>query len=377
MAEAPARHGPKAADGPVPAEEISELLEVVSREPACAEAPPSTLDAALTPNDRFFVRNHFPVPHLDRSTWRLEIGGKVSRPLSLSYEELTGRESRTLRALLECAGNSRRAMYPPAEGVPWNHGALGAAEWHGVPLAELLAEAGAFDTASEVILTGADRGTEPGVRGTIAYEMSLPLEKARDPDTLVALRMNGEPLSAMHGAPARVVVPGWYGMASVKWLTRITVSAEPFRGFFRTESYVMIPEGPERGSPPPPVTTLRVKSLITWPAEGATLPPGLYSVRGAAWSGESPVAGVELTSSSGRDGSAGPWLAAKLLDEPSTLTWCRWECPIDFRVEGHFVLRARASDRSGNSQPLHARWNFRGMSTNSIHAVRVTVRGPR
>ncbi|MCI4345149.1 MAG: sulfite oxidase [Thermoplasmata archaeon] len=375
MAEAPARGRSTLTDRSSVGGEISELLEVVNREPACAEAPPALLDSAITPNDRFFVRNHFPVPTIDLQKWKLEVGGAVARPFELTYEELTGRPPRTLRALLECAGNSRRAMYPPAEGVPWKHGALGAAEWQGVPLSALLSEAGVLDSAQEVVLTGADRGTEPGVPGEIAFEMSLPLAKAQEPDTLVALRMNGEPLSAIHGAPARAIVPGWYGMASVKWLTRVTVSNEPFGGFFRTQSYVMIPEGPDTGTPVLPVTTLRVKSMITWPGEGVTLAPGSYAVRGAAWSGESAIARVELTASSSKtNGAVERWLLARLLDEPSTHNWSRWECPIDLSEEGHFVLRVRATDQAGNTQPAHAPWNYRGMSTNSIHAVRVTVR---
>jgi DMSO/TMAO reductase YedYZ molybdopterin-dependent catalytic subunit len=375
MAEADARRAGVPATRRSEREELSELLDVVSREPACAEAPPAILDAAITPNDRFFVRNHFPVPTIDLASWRLEITGEVAHPLALSFDDLLARPGRTLRATLECAGNSRRAMYPPAEGVPWNHGALGTAAWEGVPLGALLAEAGVRSTAKEVVLTGADRGTEPGTRGEIAYEMSLPLEKARDPGTLLALRMNGTPLTPLHGAPARAVVPGWYGMASVKWLTRISVSAEPFTGFFRSQSYVMIPEGPETGRPPTPVTTLQVKSMITWPAEGATLPPGVYSIRGAAWSGESPVHRVELTASApGKGHSATTWVTAKVLDAPSTFVWSRWECEIDLRAEGHYVLRVRATDGAGNTQPAHAPWNFRGMSTNSVHAVRVTVR---
>lgn len=354
---------------------VPEGLDIVSREPTCAEAPLGLLDSAITPTDRFFVRNHFPVPSIDPSRFRLSVSGALERPAELSLDKLRQLPSRTLVATLECAGNSRRAVHPPVEGVPWNHGAVGTAEWEGVSLGELLDRMGVRSTAREVILEGADRGREVGATGEIPYAMSLPLDKARERDTLLATRMNGEPLTPTHGAPLRAIVPGWYGMASVKWLSRIIVSDAPFLGFYRTQSYVIAPEGPTSSSPAEPVTRLRVKSIITWPTEGTLLARGSYIVRGAAWSGEAPIERVEVTARPVRsEREVGGWVPAQILTLPSTHAWVRWECPIELRAEGHFVLRVRAFDRNGNTQPLHPEWNYRGMATHSVHAVRVTVR---
>ncbi|MCI4335294.1 MAG: sulfite oxidase [Thermoplasmata archaeon] len=375
MADSPTAPAPHRAGAPAASEELPEVLDVISRMPACAETPLGALDSAITPNERFFVRNHFAVPTVDRATWRLALSGEVRRPLDLSVEALRELPSRTVIATMECAGNSRRAVYPPAEGVQWNHGAVGTAEWEGVPLRELLERAGPLASAREVVLEGADRGREPGVEAELAYAMSLPLEKAMDADTLIATRMNGDPLSAQHGAPARAIVPGWYGMASVKWLTRIQVSSAPFLGHYRTKSYVFVPEGPDSSSPTVPVTRLRVKSLITWPTEGTLLPRGSYTIRGVAWSGEGPIERVELTTRAARsDRERGAWIAARLLENTSPHAWVRWECPVELRAAGHYVLRSRAIDRAGHTQPAQALWNFRGVATNSVHAVRITVR---
>jgi DMSO/TMAO reductase YedYZ molybdopterin-dependent catalytic subunit len=375
MADSPGPVALRRGTARLPAAELSDSLEVISREPACAETPLGELDAPLTPVDRFFVRNHFPTPLLDPSRWRLSVSGAVERPMELSLRELRELPSRRVIATMECAGNSRRAVYPPAEGVPWNHGAVGTAEWEGVPLAAVLRRAGLADSAREVILEGADRGREPGADGEIPYAMSLPLEKAQEPDTLLATRMNGEPLTAAHGAPVRAIVPGWYGMASVKWLTRVVASPAPFLGFYRTHAYVLVPEGPDSSAPTVPVTRLRVKSIITWPTEGTVLPRGTYTIRGAAWSGEGAVERVELTTRPIRsEREVGGWLTAQLSEAASPHAWVRWECPVELRAAGHFVIRVRAFDRRGNAQPLHPPWNFRGMATNSVHAVRITVR---
>ncbi|MCI4319672.1 MAG: sulfite oxidase [Thermoplasmata archaeon] len=355
----------------------SDELEVVVREPLCAEVPLTALNSWITPTPRFFVRSHFPAPHVDLPSYRLAVDGEVDRAFTLSYPELRKLPDRTVVATMECAGNSRTRVYPPAEGVPWKHGALGTARWRGVPLADLLARAGLRRGATEVVLEGADRGRERGVAGEIGYAMSVPVDKAMDPDTLLALEMNGADLEPRHGFPVRAVVPGWYGMASVKWLTRISVIDHPFQGYYRTRPYVFIHEGDDPESSKKPVTTLQVKSLITWPSEDAVLSTGSHVVRGVAWGGSGTITRVEVTTLpvDGWEPSV-PWAQATLLEPRARHAWVRWECPLRFDAPGYHVIRVRAVDDAGTTQPLYAPWNFRGVATNSIHAIPVIVRAP-
>ncbi|MCI4349944.1 MAG: sulfite oxidase [Thermoplasmata archaeon] len=353
-------------------------MDVVTRTPYCAETPLPALNAWITPISRFFVRNHFATPRIDLESYRLAVEGEVDGPLTISYPELRKLPERNVVATMECAGNSRTRVYPPAEGVPWKHGALGTARWRGVPLGSLLQRVGVRPTATEVVLEGADHGREAGVAGDLSYAMSIPIEKARDPDTILAVEMNGLDLDARHGFPVRAIVPGWYGMASVKWLTRIAVVDRPYQGYFRTRPYVFIHEGDDPESSKKPVTSLQVKSLITWPAEDAVLASGRHIVRGVAWGGTEAIAQVEVTLRpiDGDLRQAG-WQPAKLLEPRARFAWARWECSVDFDTPGYHVLRVSATDKDGNTQPLYAPWNFRGVATNSIHAVPVIVRPRR
>jgi DMSO/TMAO reductase YedYZ molybdopterin-dependent catalytic subunit len=198
------------------------------KEPINLEFPFAKLDSFLTPNDRFYVRNHFPIPKLEADTWRLKVEGAVKKELELTYDQLRKLPSRTVTATLECAGNNRAYLVPKAKGVPWELGAVSTAEWTGVPLATVLELAGMDDRAVEVVLEGADRGeVSSAIRPAnpkLSFARSLPLAKARKPEVLLAYRMNGKELPVNHGFPLRAVVSGWYGMASIKWLQRLIVT---------------------------------------------------------------------------------------------------------------------------------------------------------
>jgi DMSO/TMAO reductase YedYZ molybdopterin-dependent catalytic subunit len=358
-----------------PSARVSGALEIITEEPLCAEVPLSALDTWITPSDRYFIRSHFPVPVLKAENWRLIVEGDVERRVVLGFSELRGLAHRRITATMECAGNSRAAVQPPAEGVPWGNGALGTARWSGVSLAEVLALASPRVTAREVMFEGADRGSEPEVSGELPFAMSVPLEKALEPDTLLAWEMNGEPLTPSHGYPVRAIVPDWYGMASVKWITRIEVLSSPFEGFFRTHPYVFIHEGDDPAAPRKPVTRLLVKSLITSPKEGSVLPPGRHLLRGVAWSGEGPIVRVQVSQSPvGGDDRPELWTDATILAPRAAHTWVRWEHPVELRRPGYYLMRARATDDRGNVQPLRADWNFRGVGTNSIHPLPLIVR---
>jgi DMSO/TMAO reductase YedYZ molybdopterin-dependent catalytic subunit len=345
-------------------------LSVVSEDPDCTETALPGLDSWITPTERFYVRSHFSkIPDLDASSWRLMVDGEVERSLDLSHQELTAFPARSVVATLECAGNSRSYVTPPAEGIRFRHGAVGNAEWTGVPLRELLSRAGPTQNTVEVLFEGADFGEEEeeGLGLELKYARSLPLEIAMAPDTLVAYQMNGEPLDPAHGYPLRLIVPGWYGMASVKWLHRVRLLARPFEGFFQRRRYVYIMDG-ESQSNWAPVNFLRVKSLITRPRHGEVVRQGEFTVHGVAWSGESEIARLELSINGGRS-----WQEADLFGPQAAGAWRRWKFQWNVTKAGHFILMPRATDSGGNTQPANVPWNFRGYANNSVHAIAVEV----
>ena len=343
----------------------------VSEAPVCRESTLTSLDTWITPTERFYIRSHFSdVPNLDSSTWQLTIEGEIRNPLTLSFSDILAMPSKELPMTMECAGNSRSYVTPPAEGLAFRHGAVSTAVWKGVSFNALLERAGLKDSAVEVEFEGADYGTEEedGVAFDLNYRRSLPVEKARHPDILLAYEMNGEALTAHHGFPLRMVVPRWYAMASVKWLTRVNVLDRPFDGFFQQRRYVMIDEGREDSLERMPVTTLKVKSLITSPRHGEVIQPGTCTIRGFAWSGDGEVSKVEFSPDGGRN-----WKSATLLGEPDPNTWRQWEFNWEASHPGHYILMARATDSAGNTQPDTIPWNFRGYANNGVHTIAIEV----
>lgn len=346
-------------------------LKTKSHEPLAKETLLTSLDTWITPTDRFYVRNHFSdIPALDPDSAELFINGEVRNPVSLSYREILDMPATESPVTLECAGNSRSYVTPPAEGIQFDHGAVGNAIWKGVPLANLLTTAGIKPSTTEILFAGADSGDEEEEGRTlhVNYERSLPLEDALSPAILVAYEMNGEPLDRAHGSPFRLIVPGWYGMASVKWLTKITAIAKPFDGFFQSRRYVHITEGETDRVPWTPVTRIPVKSLITSPRHGEVIDSGEYTICGVAWSGEGDVTRVEVSIDGGRN-----WKDAGLKGEQVSTAWLQWEFPCSSYKPGHFVLMSRASDSTGNTQPPSIDWNFRGYVNNSVHSIAVEV----
>jgi DMSO/TMAO reductase YedYZ molybdopterin-dependent catalytic subunit len=328
------------------------------------ETPPADLGGDVTPTARFYRRSHFPIPVLDPAAWRLDVGGMVHRPLSLSLRELTRLPAETMVVTLECAGNGRALMRPPAAGVPWGLGAVGTAEWTGPRLADVLARAGVRPGACEVVFGGADRGTVGGSPHPIRFERSLPLRDALESGALLAYAMNGQPLPVRHGYPLRLVVPGWYAVASVKWLTDIRVVGEPFGGFFQATHYVYDRDGAGR-DPREPVRHMQVRALITRPGTGQELPGGGVIVRGVAWSGAAPIARVEVSV------AGGPWRKARLVGVPAAHGWQQWEFLASGLRPGETSIRARAADLAGRIQPERPERNRLGYGANVIHEVRV------
>lgn len=347
-------------------------LIVREREPLNLEMPFATLSDVITPTDSFYVRCHFPIPQIAEADWRLSIEGEVENPFELTYEELLKMEAGTITATLECAGNNRIFLEPKVKGVQWELGAVGNASWTGVPLAAVLERAKPKAGAIEAILDGADEGEvdkTPTPAGKISFCRSLPLDKARA-DVLLAYEMNGKALSAAHGFPLRAIVPGWYAMASVKWLRRIIVTSKPFNGFYQSLDYTYW----DRRGPLPtlaPLTEQQVKAGIARPEKGETISANsTYRIHGAAWAGEADITKVEVTVDSGAS-----WSDATLLGEPAKNSWRLWEHPWQTpATPGRHTIMARATDSRGNSQP-RARGGDRGTyMINHVLPIEVEVR---
>jgi DMSO/TMAO reductase YedYZ molybdopterin-dependent catalytic subunit len=325
-------------------------LIIRQKEPTNLETPFDQLDSYLTPAHLFYIRSHFTAPKLDVASWHLRIDGAVRNPLSVSYRQLREMPSQTRVATLECAGNGRVFLVPAVAGAQWELGAVGNAEWTGVPLMALLAQAGLEEEACEIILEGADRGTpkeEPIPPGEISYARSLPRHKALQPDVLIAYQMNGHDLPPDHGFPVRAIVPGHYGMASVKWLTQVHAVREPFQGYWQTSDYGywdQVDGKPVRR----PLGEMKLKSQIARPRVYERVPPNqVYRVTGAAWTGEGEVTEIALSIDGGQT-----WAAGQFIDPSQRSAWRRWT--FDWRAPnkpGKYTLVARAKDAKGEVQP--------------------------
>jgi len=347
-------------------------LIIRQKEPDNLEAPFDQIDSYLTPTELFYIRSHFPTPDVNLTSYRLRIDGAVRRPFSMSYEELRNMRSETRVATLECAGNSRVFLVPPAAGVQWELGAVGNAEWTGVPLRALLERADMQEDVCEIVLEGADRGTpkeEPVPPGPISYARSLARDKAIQPEVLIAYQMNGRDLPPGHGFPVRAIVPGHYGMASVKWLTRIEAVREPFHGYWQTSDYGYWAS--MRGKPVRrALGEMKLKSEIARPRVYETLLPNLiYTVSGAAWAGETDVTEIAVSTDGGQS-----WAKAEFLDPVQRHAWRRWTFDwLTPKQPGTYTLMARAKDANGQLQPDEHDPNYGSYVVNHSLPIEVFV----
>ena len=351
---------------------LDERLIRRSEEPLNLEMPFASLREFVTPHEKFYVRCHFPVPQIDPATWRLRVEGAVGQSCELTLEELRSLPRHTIPATMECAGNGRSHLEPKVKGVAWDIGAVGNAEWSGVLLRDVLGQAGLKSDAREVVLEGADRGAikePPRPPSEIHYARGVPLEKA-NADVLLAFEMNGAPLTPEHGFPLRVVVPGWFGMASVKWLQRVVVTTEPFSGYYQSIDYTY---WEDRDGMPTlvPLAEMRVKAQIARPHMAEVVGAGQeYRVHGAAWGGENEVVKVEVSQDAGAS-----WSAATLLGEPVKNAWRFWEFRWNTPAQaGEYTLMARATDSAGQTQPLDRIPEYGTYMINHVLPIRVQVR---
>jgi DMSO/TMAO reductase YedYZ molybdopterin-dependent catalytic subunit len=344
---------------------------VRSEDPLNLEMPFEKLESFITSTESFYVRTHFPIPAIDRDEWWLRVEGEVEKPFAVNYEQLRGLKAITVPVTIECAGNNRDFLEPKVKGVQWGLGAVGTAEWSGVPLSVLLDRAGLKPGACELILEGADCGVLEDAKsppGELKFARSVPADKAHA-DVLLAYKMNGADLPPEHGFPVRAIVPGWYAMASVKWLQRIIVTDRPFNGYYQTLDYAF---WKRRGNVAEltPITEMQIKAEIAKPTKGESVPSNSnVRVHGAAWTSGGEITKVELSTDGGST-----WNETKLLYESKPNAWRLWQFDWKTPVAGKATLIARATDSRGQTQPVERDPDRGTYMINHLLPIEVQVR---
>jgi DMSO/TMAO reductase YedYZ molybdopterin-dependent catalytic subunit len=333
--------------------------------------PLEALRWSITPVGLHYLLIHYDVPLVDPAAFTLEVGGAVRNSLALTLDDLRSRPAVELEATMECAGNGRALLEPRPVSQPWLIEAVGTARWRGVALAALLEEAAPGPSAVDVVFAGLDRGVEGGIEQR--YERSLALAEALEVGAVLAYEMNGGPIPPQHGFPLRLIVPGWYGMTNVKWLTAISLVEEPYQGYQVASAYRFRQTEDEEGRP---VTRMRPRSLMVPPGipdfftRERVVERGGARLEGRAWSGRAPITRVEVSDDAGET-----WADAELVrDLDGPWAWCGWSFGWEPRGTGTFTLCCRAMDETGETQPLEPEWNLGGYENNAVQRVPVVVR---
>lgn len=350
-------------------------LSLLNDRPLNAETPAHLLDDDITPTERHFVRNNgLPPLEMDAANWQLIVDGLVNTPLSLSIEDLRSRfEVVTKRLVIECGGNGRASFNPPARGNQWTYGAVGCSEWTGVRLADVLNAAGVDERAIYTAHEGADMHLS-GNPEKMPISRGVPIKKAFDPNNLIAFGQNGGDIHPMNGAPLRLVVPGWPGSCSQKWLTRIWLRDQVHDGpkmtgtSYRVPKYPVAPGTKVTNSDFQIIEAMPVKSLITAPETGATPSERTFEVRGHAWAGDDTIKAVDISYDFGAT-----WVSTDVAEPANGGAWQRWRKTITLPQAGYYEIWARATDSTGRMQPFAIDWNPKGYLNNSFHRIAVTV----
>ena len=333
--------------------------------------PLEALRYAVTPVGLHYLLIHFDIPLVNPLEWRLTVDGLVERELSLGLAALCAKPAMEAVVTMECAGNGRARLSPRPLSQPWLSEAVGTGRWRGLPLRLLLEEAGIQDGAVEVVFTGLDHGVEGDVEQD--YSRSLPLAEALRDEVLLAYELNGAQLPPQHGFPLRLIVPGWYGMTNVKWLSRITVVSEPFQGYQQVRGYRLRSQPDEEGVP---VTRILPRALMEPPgmpdffSRERIMRRGPCVLKGRAWSGHAAIAYVEVSTDGGDS-----WVHAELGEDYGRWAWRGWSSTWDASKPGSYTLCCRATDEAGNVQPDEMAWNAGGYANNTVQRVPATVLG--
>jgi DMSO/TMAO reductase YedYZ molybdopterin-dependent catalytic subunit len=352
-------------------------LTILNDRPVNAECPAHLLDDEVTPTNRLFVRNNgIPPTSMDPDSWTLTIDGEVDNPMELTIAELKEKFDVVTRQLqLECGGNGRSFFDPKARGNQWTVGAVGACNWTGVRLSDVLTAAGVKDSAVYTAHYGADTHLS-GDPEKLPISRGVPIAKALNPHNLIAFEQNGEPIHPMNGAPLRLVVPGWPGSCSHKWLTRIQLRDQVHDGPKMTGSSYRVPEYPVAPGEDVPkedfviIESMPVKSLITYPESGIELPASdpVLEVRGHAWAGDNWVTAVDLSIDFGAT-----WIKTNLRKPVNPYAWQNFTAELKFPMKGYYEVWARATDDQGRTQPFAIAWNPKGYLNNSMHRIALRV----
>ena len=330
--------------------------------------PLEALRYDVTPVGLHYLLIHYDIPIVDADTWRLTIDGTVAQPIELTLDDLRALPPVTQAVTMECAGNGRAHLLPRPLSQPWLNEAIGTGQWTGARVSDVIARVGLLDGTVELVFSGLDRGLEGGVAQR--YERSLAVADALRPEVILAYELNGAPLPPQHGFPVRLLVPGWYGMTSVKWLGEISAVDLPFEGYQQTVAYRYRQQADQPGEP---VKRIAVRSLIAPPGvpdfytRRRVVGAGPVQVTGRAWSGEAHIATVEVSTDDGTT-----WAEAEVASGVDQFAWAGWRFAWD-ATPGEHVLVARATDAAGNRQPDTPAWNLGGYAVNAVHRVPVSV----
>jgi sulfite oxidase len=353
-------------------------LVVLGDKPLVAETPEHLLDDDTTPTSKFFIRNNGQTPAMpsDPDAWKLTIDGEVNKPLEITLGELKKRQAKTFRMVLECGGNGRSFFAPQARGNQWTNGGAGCAEWTGIALGDVLRAAGLKPSA----VYTANFGTDVHLSGDATKQTlsrGVPIKKALDPQSMLVWAMNGKPLENIHGAPLRLVIPGWPGSASHKWLSKITVRDKVHDGqgmlgtSYRVAIKPMVPGGKADDSNFKILESMPVRGIVTSPANGTRYPAGTKAVklRGAAWAGDLDVQRVDVSIDFGAT-----WQRTFLAPARNRYDWRRWTGSVTLPGDGYYEVWARATDTNGRMQPhIAGTWNPQGYGGNPMHRIAVLV----
>ncbi|WP_088104548.1 sulfite oxidase [Halalkalibacter urbisdiaboli] len=342
-------------------------LTTHSLHPENQESPIHFLKKRVIDTPLFYKRNHFPYPLLTHSNYWLPISGSVKKPTIFSLQDIINLPSKTLNVLLECAGNKRHFFEPKTFGEQWEKGAMSQGYWTGVPLRTLLDYSGIEAGAKEVVFEGYDFGTQPELTKMHRYVRSLPLVKALHPDTMIAYEYNEQPIPYKHGYPLRLIVPQWYGMASVKWVKQIIVIDSSFQGPFQTKDYVYYPHK-NSNKDSYPVTTMHVNSTIQQPLHMEILRTGIHTIEGIAWTGQGEISKVEISIDNGET-----WADAKIM-KGSKYEWTTWTYEWTVHQQGEYTILSKATDSTERTQPYTAFWNRKGYGYHAMDHITVNIK---
>ncbi|PLT29703.1 sulfite oxidase [Peribacillus deserti] len=337
-------------------------------EPENQETPIHFLRSDTIDYPYFYKRNHFPYPALTALHYFLPIIGLVDSPVLFSLRDIMNMPSKTIKAVLECSGNKRNLFEPKVFGEQWEKGAISQGTWKGVSLKTLLAASGIREEAAEVVIEGHDFGERKDLDNVYAYARSLPLNKALHPDTIIAYEYNGRPIPFKHGYPLRLIVPGWYAMASVKWIKQITFIDSKFAGPFQTIDYVYYPNktNDEQAFP---VTGIHVNSTIQKPLNMEILNTGTNVIKGIAWTGKGRITRVGISFDKGET-----WVDTELKNEHNAeYQWVSWSFTWFVTEKGEYTIMTRAADSCRRVQPMTPFWNRKGYGYNAIDTIKVKV----